>query len=830
MRVVFNIRTIVHHHPSMENETQSPQQPAKAQASGTAPVEAVSTRTDPVSEPGKATTELVEPERGDGESVGTEDCGEAQGDKGKSPTSTASRLADTVAFPQHPIPTRSHSPELAPAPSLDTHVAGPHSASCWELDRRTLAIMHKPGRCPDEVCDAFQNHGKSDREIRDPSYVAVESERAAYIAANARVLLGAEYDNLVQDEVERERVRIKTELSTKCEAAEQRAREYEEQMLREVSVYSTTAVHRGKELQKITGKLEDLEKALRKAENVRDDAVKQEAAVRRELNAMQLLNSSNAKVIGELQGRVTSLETERDHLREENTRLEAESGQTNHNDTDNEDWADDDRVSESSSVKARQARNKQVKEVFRAGAQLEKDRRAEQAHQGVRAVDSNQPMAVDITPVKGIVESGDKRKRPGSPNLDSMPINPDIDWERTSLVSALDGYNVLEAIRMFDSQSARNCVENIMNSRGLQGRLLNPANNFVRQHWPLVHDEGKYPERPYNPPSRYEKKAKMTRPLQPSTAPVFYPPPPTPYPRRQMGYGQNVQQPRYGQAFNQPSFGSAPHREPIPQGRGFPPPRGGFINPPYSRVPFPHVPQAPAGSAVPSYSRTPRLNPQLNKPGLERPPADWVQWWSETNQPLPIGIRISSTEGLANLDDVEIHLKVKRIAPDAALFRSGGKEGRDMWRSWVDQIVDIAMKIGSIPGLLRLLWEKLELGNDMYLGNGYVQSYDPSETLSREGMARYLRMAISDDDVHRFETWGLVRRNAKSDRAQGDHGDWPEDLLYSNAAAQTIRGELLRRNRIDNRPVRGTLIGQFGNQPIREDGSSRSSSSSRPSN
>lgn len=114
----------------------SPRQPAKAQASGTAPVEPAPTLMDPVSEPGKATTELVEPKRGDGESVGTDDCGEAQGNKGKSPTVlssvTASRLADTVTSPQHPIPTCSHSPELAPVPSSDTHVAGPHSA-CYGL-------------------------------------------------------------------------------------------------------------------------------------------------------------------------------------------------------------------------------------------------------------------------------------------------------------------------------------------------------------------------------------------------------------------------------------------------------------------------------------------------------------------------------------------------------------------------------------------------------------------------------------------------------------------------------------------------------------------------
>lgn len=56
-------------------------------------------------------------------------------------------------------------------------------------------------------------------------------------------------------------------------------------------------------------------------------------------------------------------------------------------------------------MKAQQA----MKEAFRAGARLEKDHQAEQACQVVRAVDSNQPMAVDIIPVQGIdVESGDK--------------------------------------------------------------------------------------------------------------------------------------------------------------------------------------------------------------------------------------------------------------------------------------------------------------------------------------------------------------------------------------------------------------------------------------
>lgn len=155
---------------------------------------------------------------------------------------------------------------------------------------------------------------------------------------------------------------------------------------------------------------------------------------------------------------------------------------------------------------------------------------------------------------------------------------------------------------------------------------------------------------------------------------------------------------------------------------------------------------------------------------------------------------------------------------------------QDTWCAWVEQIADVAIQIDSIPGLVRLLWEKLELRNDMYLGNGYVQSYDPAEPISREGVAQYLHMVISDDDVRRFETWGRVQRNAKSDRTQDDQSDWPENLLYSNAVAQMIRGKLLRRNRIDNRPVRGTLTGQFGNQPIHEDGSSRSSSLSRPSN
>lgn len=208
----------------------------------------------------------------------------------------------------------SHPLELAPIPTPDTHVAGLHSASHWELDCRTLTIMHKPGQCPDKVYNVFQDHSKSDSKICNPIYVAVQSERATYITANARVLLGTEYDNLVQDEVKHEHVRIRTELSVKCEAAEQRAREAEEQMLREVSVYSTSAVHCGEEVQKITGKLKELEKTLHKAENVRNNAVKQEAAVRRELNAMQLLNSSNGKLIGELQGRITLLETKRDHL------------------------------------------------------------------------------------------------------------------------------------------------------------------------------------------------------------------------------------------------------------------------------------------------------------------------------------------------------------------------------------------------------------------------------------------------------------------------------------------------------------------------------------
>lgn len=187
----------------------------------------------------------------------------------------------------------SHPPELAPIPTADTHVAGLHSASHWELDCRTLTIVHKPGQCPDKVYNVFQDHGKSDSKTRNLIYVAVQSERATYITANAHVLLGTEYDNLVQDEVKHECVRIRTELSVKCEAAE-------EQMLREVSVYSTSAVHCGEEVQKITGKLEELEKTLHKAKNVRDNAVKQEAAVRRELNAMQLLNSSNGKLIGEL--------------------------------------------------------------------------------------------------------------------------------------------------------------------------------------------------------------------------------------------------------------------------------------------------------------------------------------------------------------------------------------------------------------------------------------------------------------------------------------------------------------------------------------------------
>lgn len=47
-----------------------------------------------------------------------------------------------------------------------------------------------------------------------------------------------------------------------------------------------------------------------------------------------------------------------------------------------------------------------------------------------------------------------------------MLIHSGIDWERVSLISAMDGYNVIEAIQMFDSLSARTRVENIINSRG----------------------------------------------------------------------------------------------------------------------------------------------------------------------------------------------------------------------------------------------------------------------------------------------------------------------------------------------------------------------------
>lgn len=204
----------------------------------------------------------------------------------------------------------------------------------------------------------------------------------------------------------------------------------------------------------------------------------------------------------------------------------------------------------------------------------------------------------------------------------------------------------------------------------------------------------------------------------------------------------------------------------------------------------------------------PRQEP-LTAPPTYNDPDEWIWFWAESGQAIPLGISVDEY-GRPYRPHVVIHLLVHQLAPSRADYPEG-KEGRDMWRSDFSRFVQEMVGILSIPGLLELTWEELQLSEFLYEGTTRPH-FPPNISINRETVARQLRRGVRGvSEVIDLEGWGRRRRNAMAGRDEEDMSPWPAD-----SAPRNYNHELLLR-------VRATVSRNRSTQPAQSSGPSSSS-------